>query len=272
MIQPIKYITVATLSLLATLTCSAQLRLPDSHNKAHQQHSATKDLLASHADIRTELGVLNYLQGLQREDAAVNGDIYEQNWESDRVNPYLGVTIPATMDIDVSGYVAPVRGRVTSNYGYRSRFRRMHKGIDMSLHVGDTVVAAFDGKVRLAKYERKGYGYYLVIRHDNGMETVYGHLSKFIVKPDDRVRAGDPIALGGNTGRSTGPHLHFETRFMGVPINPAEVIDFENKVPINGTFAFDKAKAENAVKYTRKKATTRKRTTASSTKSRARRK
>ena len=155
-----------------------------------------------------------------------------------------------------------------SKFGYRPRFRRIHKGIDLGLHVGDTVRAAFDGKVRICRYERRGYGYYVVIRHDNGMETVYGHLSKFIVKPDDRVKAGDPIALGGNTGRSTGPHLHFETRYMGLPINPADIIDFENKVPINGTYAFEREAVDKAQKA--KPARKKRRTTAS--KSRARRK
>ena len=129
---------------------------------------------------------------------------------------------------------------MTSNYGYRPRFRRVHKGIDLNLAVGDTVRAAFSGKVRLTKYERKGYGYYVVLRHENGMETVYGHLSRFLVKPDQYVRAGEPIALGGNTGRSTGPHLHFETRYLGIAINPAAIIDFENKVPPKDIFAFDK--------------------------------
>ena len=159
------------------------------------------------------------------------------------------MTIPQTANIDVTGYVHPIKGRVTSNYGYRPRFRRMHKGIDLGLSVGDTIVAAFDGKIRIAKFERRGYGYYLVIRHDNGLETVYGHLSRFLVKPDQYVRAGEPIALGGNTGRSTGPHLHFETRFMGLAINPAAIIDFENYVPHKDVFAFNKATYDKSQKY-----------------------
>ena len=120
----------------------------------------------------------------------------------------------------------PCDGYVTSPYGYRRRFRRMHKGIDLKVQTGDTVYAAFNGKVRLTKYERRGYGYYVVIRHENELETVYGHLSKFLVEPDQYVKAGDPIALGGNTGRSFGSHLHFETRFMGYAINPSAIFDF----------------------------------------------
>lgn len=137
----------------------------------------------------------------------------------------------------------------------------MHRGIDLHLRVGDTVRAAFTGKVRLTKFQRKGYGYYVVIRHENGLETVYGHLSKFLVKPNQTVKAGDPIALGGNTGKSTGPHLHFETRYLGLAINPAAIIDFENRVPHKDIFTFDKSTYEKSQKYgpTKKRTTARKR-------------
>ncbi|MDD2226664.1 MAG: peptidoglycan DD-metalloendopeptidase family protein, partial [Dysgonamonadaceae bacterium] len=95
---------------------------------------------------------------------------------------------------------------------------------------GDTIYAAFDGKIRVKDYERGGYGNYIVIRHINGLETVYGHLSKFLVEENDFVESGQPIGLAGSTGRSTGPHLHFETRFLGRPINPNFIVDFNNKV------------------------------------------
>lgn len=139
--------------------------------------------------------------------------------------------MPDSCVIDCSTFVLPMDSmtRVTSKYGPRRR--RMHKGIDLKVQIGDTIRAAFDGKVRIKNFERRGYGYYLVIRHPNGLETVYGHLSKFLVGVNDIVRAGDPIALGGNTGRSTGSHLHFETRFLGQAINPADIIDFENSIP-----------------------------------------
>lgn len=174
------------------------------------------------------------------EESEPEPDIYTEGWDSGLVNSYRDAIIPDTKDIDVSQYCMPVPGIITSPYGYRPRFRRMHKGIDLRLSTGDTVRAAFTGKVRITKYERGGYGFYVVIRHDNGLETVYGHLSRFLVKPDQRVKAGQPIALGGSTGHSTGPHLHLETRFMGLPINPAAIFDFENQTTHTDIFTFNK--------------------------------
>ena len=167
----------------------------------------------------------------------------EDSWNTNSINPFAGskaVEIPDTFSIDCSQFSHPMGEvcRINSRYGYRRRFRRMHYGIDLKLAVGDTVRAAFDGKVRLTDYERRGYGNYVVMRHPNGLETLYGHLSKFLVKPDQIVKAGDPIALGGNTGRSTGPHLHFETRFMGVAINPEKIIDFVEGIPLKEQYVF----------------------------------
>lgn len=178
-------------------------------------------------------------------------DIFTMYWDNQSVNPYGSkAPIPDQKDIDVSTYVAPVKGAITSEFGYRPRFRRMHKGIDIKLNVGDSIVAAFDGVVRITRYNRGGYGYYVVIRHDNGLETVYGHLSKYLVEPGQRVKAGQLIAKGGNTGRSTGPHLHLETRYMGIPINPRAIIDFENYTTHCDVFAFDRKTCEKAVNYT----------------------
>lgn len=110
----------------------------------------------------------------------------------------------------------------------------------IGLEVGNCLFlsATFDGKIRIRNFERRGYGNYVVVRHPNGLETIYGHLSKILVDVNDIVRAGEPIALGGNTGRSTGSHLHFETRFLGQAINPAEIIDFENGAPHQDTYVF----------------------------------
>ena len=121
----------------------------------------------------------------------------------------------------------PAPGVVTSRYGYRSG--RYHNGIDIDLNTGDTVRAAWAGKVRYAKWNDGGFGNLIVIRHYNGLETFYAHLSKHLVAPDQEVAAGEVIGLGGNTGRSYGAHLHFEIRFYDAPMNPEEIIDFAKK-------------------------------------------
>lgn len=125
----------------------------------------------------------------------------------------------------IGTFVNPIEGKVTSRFGPR-RYR-YHYGIDVNLNTGDTVVAAFCGKVRMAKYHY-GYGYMVVLRHHNGLETVYGHFSKILVDTNQNVKAGEPIGLGGNTGRSYGSHLHFETRFLGQPFNPEFVINYDD--------------------------------------------
>jgi murein DD-endopeptidase MepM/ murein hydrolase activator NlpD len=125
--------------------------------------------------------------------------------------------------------------KITDVFGYRRRRGRVHNGIDVKVQRGDTIYAAFDGKVRITSYQRRGYGHYVVIRHNNGLETVYAHLSKKLVIEDQNVKAGDAIGLGGNTGRSTGAHLHFETLLAGKNINPALIFDFERQ-DVTGEF------------------------------------
>lgn len=126
----------------------------------------------------------------------------------------------------LGNYAHPTPYKIYSKYGKRRR--RMHYGVDLSYPNGTPVVAAFDGIVRISKSRAGGYGDLIVIRHDNKLETYYAHLCKRFVNPGQLVSAGDTIGLGGNTGRSTGPHLHFEVRYMGVPFNPARIIDFNN--------------------------------------------
>ena len=113
----------------------------------------------------------------------------------------------------------------------------MHKGLDIKVYTGDTIVSAFDGKVRMVGYEATGYGHYVVIRHRNGLETIYGHLSKSIAQEGEFVKAGQTIGLGGNTGRSFGSHLHFETRMSGWPSIHA-LFDFPNQDVTCNTFTF----------------------------------
>ncbi len=166
---------------------------------------------------------------------------YEHNelyttWNTTKVHCYGEVELPETYKIDLRGFTMPTSSRtVTSGFGYRPTFRRMHKGVDVKVYTGDTIVSAFDGKVRIVDYEADGYGYYVVIRHKNGLETIYGHLSKQLVSEGDVVKSGQVIGLGGNTGRSFGSHLHFETRFLGVALNPALLFDFANQ-DVTGDF------------------------------------
>ena len=112
---------------------------------------------------------------------------------------------------------------VTSNFGLR-RYR-WHYGIDFRLTRRDSVRNVSYGVVRLSQYQRRGFGHYVVVYHTNGLETLYAHLSKRLVKKGDIVRSGDVIGMGGNTGRSTGPHLHFEIRYKGLPIEPSRIIE-----------------------------------------------
>ncbi|MDR0763039.1 MAG: peptidoglycan DD-metalloendopeptidase family protein [Bacteroidales bacterium] len=127
--------------------------------------------------------------------------------------------------LDSGDYVHPFCNIVTSRFGPRRR--RYHYGTDVDLNTGDTVRSAFDGTVRIAKYNRS-YGYLVIVRHYNGLETYYAHLSKLLVQPDTKIKAGEPIGLGGNTGRSRGSHLHWEIRYLGAPLNPEMVVDFAN--------------------------------------------
>ena len=154
-----------------------------------------------------------------------SSDLYEE-WENRRTHAVY--ELPDVYKINLQGFHMPTTSRtVTSGFG--RRWGRMHKGLDIKVYIGDTIRAAFSGKVRIVRYEARGYGNYVVIRHNNGLETVYGHMSKQLVRENQMVRAGQPIGLGGNTGRSTGSHLHFETRLCGVALNPALLFDFPNQ-------------------------------------------
>ncbi len=245
--QLFKSIRIST--LLVALTgislpaFSQTYSLPKAHTAEH------RNLIAAQENINNRIKVENtqqFLDNLFKEEEEPELDIYTEGWDSKRVNAYTNAVVPQSRVIDVSNFCMPHPGYITSPYGYRKRFRRMHNGVDLKIYIGDTIRAAFDGKVRLTNFERRGYGNYVIVRHTNELETVYGHLSKFLVEPDQYVKAGDPIALGGNTGRSTGPHLHFETRFMGLPINPSAIFDFANQTVHTDTYTFDKGTYKNA--------------------------
>lgn len=200
-----------------------------------------QDLIARQAPIDKKLGSVDSLH-LQKQIKAEQSEFpalsLYPTWSNEYVHRYgKDVVIPEKYTIDLTGFCMPTsHTRITSKFG--PRWRRMHNGLDIKVYTGDTIVAAFDGKVRIVKYERRGYGKYVVIRHDNGLETVYGHLSKQLVEENQRVVAGEPIGLGGNTGRSTGSHLHFETRFLGVALNPEHLFDFPNQDIVADTYTF----------------------------------
>ena len=240
--------TTASLAIALCATISAQAQ-DSRHASMHKDYIAGVSNNANKIKNEETSKFVNGVLGTETEEITIS-DIDEQfGWESPRVNCYEGVEVPATAKIDVTGFYMPVPGKVTSNYGYRPRFRRMHRGIDLNLNTGDTVRAAFNGRVRIVSYEAKGYGKYVVIRHDNGLETVYAHFSKHLVERNQYVKAGEAIGLGGNTGRSFGSHLHFETRYMGVAINPAAIIDFSNSTVHSDVFTFNKTTYQNARDY-----------------------
>ena len=170
---------------------------------------------------------------------------YYAIWDTRRVNPYQ---IDATKFRDTVGielfdtsahrtWHFPIlndTSYVTSSFG--QRHYRWHYGTDLKLNTGDTVVAAFDGIVRIRSYDPRGYGYYVLVRHYNGLETLYGHLSAQLVEVGQEVAAGQTLGLGGSTGRSSGPHLHYEVRFQGNAINPEELYDFPTRSLLGSRF------------------------------------
>lgn len=198
-----------------------------------------QDVIARQAPIDRKMRAVDSveIQKLFHQENLENpaGDLYP-NWENKYINAYGNIQLPSEYKIDLRNFCMPIDNRVvTSNYGYRRKFRRQHKGIDVNAYYGDTIRAAFDGKVRVVTFQRGGYGNVVVIRHPNGLETVYGHMSRQLVKELQNVKAGDPIGLAGNTGRSFGVHLHFETRFLGEYIDPAKLFDFANQ-DVTGDF------------------------------------
>lgn len=149
----------------------------------------------------------------------------------------------ATAFLDFSGAHFPtIHGtRLNSPYGIRKH--RLHRGVDMHINIGDSIVAAYPGKVVVSKYNRRGYGHYVMIEHANGTRTLYGHLKKRLVNVGDVVEGGQLVGWGGNTGRSSGPHLHFEIRYGEVNIDPATVFNIEEGTLLENTEHFSIASA-----------------------------
>lgn len=219
-----KIIRTISVSLLLTLSASPVVAQDLLARQAPVDRKARKvDTLALQKLINTE----------NLESPAA--DLYDE-WNN--VYAHKAKNVPDSFRISLRNFCMPTVSRVvTSNFG--SRWGRQHKGIDIKVYIGDTIRAAFSGKVRMVKYNPGGYGKYIVIRHPNGLETIYGHLSKQLVSEDQEVRAGDVIGLGGNTGRSTGSHLHFETRLCGRALNPALMFDFRNQDVVGDYYVYN---------------------------------
>ena len=208
--------SIQKITIIASFVCAI---LP-----AHAQ-----DLLARQAPIDRKMKAVDTLtlrSIIEKEQEESPASELYQEW--DNRYAHKRTEMPDTFKIDLRHFCMPTPSRVvTSNFG--NRWGRPHKGLDIKVYIGDTIRAAFSGKVRIVRYEAGGYGKYIVIRHPNGLETIYGHLSEQLVSENQSVKAGEVIGLGGNTGRSTGSHLHFETRLCGVALNPALMFDFRNQ-------------------------------------------
>ena len=207
--------------------------------------ACAQDLLARQAPVDRRMRTVDTLsiQSIIEREMTENpsAQLYD-DWNN--VYAHRATELPDSFRINLRNFCMPTTNRViTSKMG--PRWGRMHKGLDIKVYIGDTIRAAFSGKVRIKKYERAGYGKYLVIRHNNGLETIYGHMSDWLVEENQVVKAGQPIGLGGNTGRSTGSHLHFETRLCGVALNPALLFDFVNQEVTADYYMFRKETFEH---------------------------
>lgn len=178
--------------------------------------------------------------------------VFRKAWTSNEMNPYrtkledLPYRVTLCLADSASRFCVPRQVKVFSPFGWRRR--RNHTGVDLPLPTGTPVYAAFDGRVRVSMYNR-GYGNVVVVRHASGLETTYAHLSARKVEAGDFVSAGDVIGLGGSTGRSTGPHLHFETRYEGYAFDPQWLIDFETGTLRHGWFVLKRKYLSNTSRY-----------------------
>lgn len=172
--------------------------------------------------------------------------VYREHWDTTQVFAYRSIELndlPSVLELQLintlSDFHYPVMGRVFSKYGPRGR--RNHNGVDVPLKIGEPIYAAFDGKVRYAKYNSGGFGNLIILRHRNGLETWYAHLSRRNVEAGNYVKAGEIIGFGGSTGRSRGPHLHFEMRYADQTFDPERLIDFEDGQLRYQTFVLEKS-------------------------------
>lgn len=231
LLKKIKWLCVISLILLLPCISMAQ----ENQNKKNQLHFSESDTLSFNEfltegdeefdEFEDDAGadqsmMFIYFPWMSGYGVYSNFDILKVHYVHDRtINPDT---------IVLGNYVHPAKYKATSFYGVKRRRGRIHWGVDIPFPEGTPVVAAFNGTVRVSTYNNGGYGNVVIIRHDNNLETYYAHLIRRWVNPGQQVKAGDTIGLGGNTGRSRGNHLHFETRYLGTHFNPERIIDFKN--------------------------------------------
>ncbi|MDD5820179.1 MAG: M23 family metallopeptidase [Bacteroidales bacterium] len=227
------------------------ITLPGSFKKGSGSPIDTLDIGDSYLQIvLNDDNTWHYIKNI---DKLSQEEVFRSFWSETEVNPYdkvnlsdLGYRNIICLVDSVSTFTCPYQGRVYSKFGYR-RGRR-HQGLDVPYKVGTPVSCAFDGCVRLSRYV-KGYGNLVIVRHENGLETFYAHLSRRDVQPGDWLRSGDIVGLGGSTGRSSGPHLHFETRYKGYAFDPEWIVDFENGLLRTNVFVLRRSYLDPSSRY-----------------------
>jgi len=202
--------------------------------EAQLQEEEGQDFNSLFDDLSDDDGIMEIDTSFAWNNSKINSGRFDYKalGESDTIR------IPLVDSAQNKFFASPFANYITSPFGKR-RFM-WHYGMDIKLATGDTVRSAFDGVVRVIQYDRRGFGNVVVVRHHNGLETVYGHLCKVLVKPNQYVKASETVGLGGNTGRSTGAHLHFEIRYYGEPIDPRIVIDYDTHTLKSDTLVLTK--------------------------------
>lgn len=246
-----KLIFILSVSCIGFLTAGATTFSPDDRKKGDDDDKKSKIKKDD-----TTRQVINCEELAEGDEELVDTvqilfpshDLYS-SWDTTSAHPYHfyeafksdSVVITLTEPKDC-GFSMPFKGGITSEFGWRKY--RPHYGTDIDLEIGDSVATAFDGMVRLAKY-CTGYGNCIIVRHGNGLETVYAHLSKIMVETGQTINAGSVIGLGGNTGRSFGSHLHFEMRYLGQALDTEDFVDYQKGELKSNTFTLRKSDVEH---------------------------
>ncbi len=189
--------------------------------------NADSIVAAPQTDLQTDtvadelpLGALDFLSSVYEENTYYDSGSWNKGNGHPETTPFTGY-LP---DYIASSFIAPITGKITSRFGQRPGSDHVHKGVDLSLHRGDTVRVALSGTVERIGYERGGYGHFVVVSHPDNVQTRYAHLQRPLVQRGAELQAGTPLAIGGTSGNSTGPHLHFEIRCQGHPVDPTPLL------------------------------------------------